>query len=449
MPHQIAAFKYSFKKQHPILFMEMRLGKTLVVIRRAKLYKTPCRVLVVAPNSALGSWIDELNLENEKYIHLAGTTKERKRSLKKFVSGLNRTWFLINKEGFLYLPEIANKKWTAIVLDESVFIKNPRSKVTDFFISNFREVKHRWILTGTPNPENDLEFFCQMQFCLNEFAGCSSYWEFRHKYFYQFQEDFLWLPKKNAGKSINKEVGKHAFIQRRKDVNLDKKKIIENRYVELPQKLKTIYDRAEKLFILENLKGKIVKETIWATIKFLWLRRIAGGFLDGKCVCDAKAKEILELLQGELKKSNVVIWFNFNEELKHVTEFLKRKKIKVCSMQGSTKISQREKLKNAFNSRRYRVICIQQAIAQTGMNLSGADIAMYYSEPCGLMARKQTEDRILSLQKSGSLLFINLLTKNTVDEDIRKALIKKESKSNLALTEALKQSMLERRRKNG
>ena len=54
-PYQVDALKYA-SIQHPALFIEMRLGKTLITIRRIKRYPDCNKVLVVAPYSALNSW---------------------------------------------------------------------------------------------------------------------------------------------------------------------------------------------------------------------------------------------------------------------------------------------------------------------------------------------------------------------------------------------------------
>jgi len=78
------------------------------------------------------------------------------------------------------------------------------------------------------------------------------------------------------------------------------------------------------------------------------------------------------------------------------------------------------------------------------MNLSAADTAIYFSEPVGYMARKQTEDRILDTEKKSTLLYIHLLVENSIDEDIRMALKMKNWASNLLLSRAIKGAMYAR-----
>jgi hypothetical protein len=61
------------------------------------------------------------------------------------------------------------------------------------------------------------------------------------------------------------------------------------------------------------------------------------------------------------------------------------------------------------------------------------------------MARVQTEDRILSLKKKTPLLYVDLVVKDSVDEDVLDLLKDKIALSDLSLTRALAAKMRERR----
>ena len=77
--NQKLAFNYACTVQNPALFMEMRLGKTLVAIRWTK-YRNLWKNLIVGPYSVYKSWFDELVLEEEDkwgIIPLFGSRDER------------------------------------------------------------------------------------------------------------------------------------------------------------------------------------------------------------------------------------------------------------------------------------------------------------------------------------------------------------------------------------
>lgn len=430
--HQRQAFAYTLQVQNPALFMDMRLGKTLIVIRRVKLYSIKdYKVLVVCPVSAIGSWMEELELEGEAFVVLRGTRKQRREQI---YDGKECNWFLLNKEGYQSIPELATLPWDVVVWDESHWIKNPKAHVTRFYLQNFRRTKHRWVLTGTPNPEHDLEFVCQMLFLNGAFCDQKDYWKFRTEYF-KPGPFHTWIAKPGARETMQKELAEKSFIMKRKDAGMEKQKIYETRYIEMPKDIRKIYDDFENDFEA-NINGESYK-TIWATQRYIWLRRLCGGFVDkdkDEMVWGGKFVELKNLLEGELKREQVVVWFSFNQELDEISELLQGARINNVTMTGATKQEIRESYRRSFNQGKIRVLLVQQAVAQAGMNLSGADTAIYYSEPTGLTATQQTEDRILSMNKSGPLLYIRLIVRDTVDEDNRRALSVKGLRSDTVLS---------------
>ncbi len=433
--HQLCALTYCMRERHPALFMDMRLGKTLVVIRRVKLYSYPDpKILVVAPSSAIGSWKDELEAEGEERVtFLTGTTADRKESLTAWES----KWYILNKEGHLTLPAVAEHEWDVVVLDESTFIKNPRAKVSRFFLRNFRNVDHRWILTGTPNPESDLEFWPQMVFLDGVFCRTRSFWDFRLKHFTLPKWEYKWEAKAGSRKIIANAVGKRAHVVRKTDVGMDIQKVREVRRIKMPTKVRSAYRTAEKEFVLE-WDGAEIKTTIWATSKYIWLRQFCGGFLGKeKMVWRGKAKELLSLLQGELAGQSVVVWFNFNPEIELCSVLLDRHDIEHSILRGSISAQNREVRRRKFMDGKFDVLLVQQAVAQMGMNLSRADTAIYYSQPCSLLASLQTEERIVHPAKTTPLLYVYLQAENSVDGDIYRALQKKQIDNQYMLSRIL------------
>lgn len=60
-----------------------------------------------------------------------------------------------------------------------------------------------------------------------------------------------------------------------------------------------------------------------------------------------------------------------------------------------------------------------------GIDLSCCDTCIYFEVPTSMLARAQSEDRILLPGKTTPLLYIDLVVKNTVDADIYEAIVKK------------------------
>jgi len=469
-PHQLAAFKYALRETHPALFMEMRLRKTSICIRRCQLYGRGGKFLVIAPGSALGSWTDELRLEgvaDRDVVIISGTKAQRKKLLRG-----PGVWYLIHTEGHRSVPEISRPgwRWTGVIIDESTSIRNPRAQVTEFCLQNFRDVEHRWILTGTPNPESDMEFFCQMAFLDGQFLGFRNWYQMQHNMYHPHWSGER-RPNADTSRRIAQAVRKRAFVLSRATAGFPDRKVVDLRWLELPDALRTTYARAEKGFVLE-WEGRQTASTIWATGVYLWLRRLCGGFLveqepamtnpagDDPCldgeegdtilvthlrqIWAGKVDELVRLLTTELARKQVVVWFCFNAELSAAEQSLKSAKVKCASLTGQIPREAREQLRQRFMAGDIRVLLVQEKVAALGMNLSCADTAIYFSEPPGLLSSKQTEDRILQLDKVNPLLLIYLLVKNSVDQDIHEALRMKAIRSRQGLGQELLRRLLRR-----
>lgn len=426
---QRPAFRYTGKVQHPALFMEMRLGKTLVTLRRL-IAEDLFPALIVAPYGALWSWMEEAKKESfpeTDSCMLAGLRSERLNLLDRLTSSL----YLVNKEGAFVIPEIAGKPWKAIICDESTFLKTPprdntskrfgrRPSISKFFCENFRDVPRRFILTGTPAPEGPLDLFQQLAFLDPRILGCKNYWEFRHKWF-QAGEFHQYSMTGEGSLFLQSRLGQYCFSLTRKDVGKDVRKIFSRRMISLPANARKIYDRAKKEFVFAAFDDpdKIVSTTIFKLPSFIWMRRIAGGFdEDGNMFHDGKINEVKSLLTGELKNEQVVIWAQFIPEVKAIHESLEKVGIESTIIHGGISLDERPQRIFRFRNGLCQCLVGIPDAFKYGLDFSNASTVIYYSSPLGLETRNQSEDRAVSISKGSAVLYIDLHAEHTVDEDI-------------------------------
>ena len=64
------------------------------------------------------------------------------------------------------------------------------------------------------------------------------------------------------------------------------------------------------------------------------------------------------------------------------------------------------------------VICAQAMLGKMGLPWHASSTAIYYSNHFSGEIRQQTEDRIIHPMKKEPVLIIDLLTKDSIDEDI-------------------------------
>lgn len=431
-PHQQYALDYATKRHSIALFMEMRLGKSAVAIRwlLGQTLPKPRRVLLVGPVSVLPGWIDELQLEGvhpSRIRWLTGRVEDRYTQVMLDQDLGWPTWYLINYEGLLRGGKLfSHIRWDGIVLDESTRIRNPKAKITKLLRTRFAAVPYKAVLSGLPAPESPMDYFSQMAFLHGSFMGTDNFWQWRQRYFHEAHWE--WLPNKGSLQRIQASLRSLAFTMTRKEADLGGRKIYESRYVDMTPPQRRAYKEIKKDFQFADLRTK------WATTRMVWLARVAGGFTPGdppERLTDAKIDELVALLTGELKQESVVVWFRFNAELAAVFHRLRREKISVSAILGATPPPLRHARRKRFQARQVRVLLIQIKCGQFGLDCSAASTAIYFSNSYALEERLQSEARIEHAQKQDTLLYLDLVTRRTVNEAEVKTLRSKKLTANV------------------
>lgn len=441
--HQLAAGLWLKDKKTPALFMEMRLGKSLVAIQWCRRQIGPH--LIVCPKSVIATWINELNQEGitgrrvidltatNTYGNLCGDNEQQK------ICADGVRFFIVNYERLSIRTHKGDKRgrpsylcsipWGTVVLDESIKIKNPKAKITKVCIKHFRHVNHRLILCGLPNPESELDYITQFLFLHDRVQGASSYWNYRATHYYPPEfGSYNWTPKIGTRKELKQFVKANAFTLTREKAGLGNKMLTQLRVCVLPIKARKVYQAIEKEWGYKELTTKFI-----VVMKGV-LAQITGGrpkddrLKDAKH--DAKIDELLYLLETELKHEKVIVWFKYNNELKATLKRLRLAKIKVSTITGKTPNSKRELRRRSLVKGKLRVLLLQIKCAKYGLDLSCCDTQIVFSPTYSYDDHRQSLDRIAHPTKKKPLLTINLVCMDTVDIDVLEAINTKDITAN-------------------
>jgi hypothetical protein len=403
-PVQERTLEWAAMRDHVGLFLQMRLGKSLCAIRWAA--PNQGHKLVVGPLSVLPGWMDELEEEGHGYGLLRPPVLRTMAEL----TEPGRQWWLINYENFHHVADMA---WNTVILDESTRIKNPSTKITRLCLARAPVYKHRAVLSGLPNPESLLDFYCQMKFVSGDqpWMGCNNFWSWRERYF--MRRGFKWFPKPGTLEVIREAVNARAVTISRQQAGYTDNKVFEKRTVTLPAPARAAYTRAmeEYAYGTNDTKHAVVRDT--------WMFRIAGGATEPdapEAAHTAKADEIIALLRGELRGERVVCWFRFNRELFAFKRLLRKHAVAATHIVGKTPVRARHARTALFNAGKRRVMCCQIKCGRYGVNFSGASVAAYYSMSPSGEEFAQSQDRVLHVTKQGPLLLLFILASDTVDE---------------------------------
>jgi hypothetical protein len=452
MPHQQAAFNYSKQQQHIALLMEMRLGKTIVTIRWYVHLKAR-HILVLAPGEAMDGWEDNLSLEGETWVNACGLTRSQREAaiLEAWERGERgeRVWLLLNYEAARTIPELAIFPWDGVVGDESTKFRNPKIQLTRLMCDGFGSVAHRAILTGMYAPESPLDAFCQFRFLDGHFMGYTNFWKWREKYFQLSKnpwEPYKWEPKPGTRRAIKTAVAKRGFIMTRKQAQMPSNKVYQTRMVEMSPAILKLYKQAEEYYELDSPSG-ITLETVHNVVKETWLARLCGGFHpDGSgIVCTRKADEFVNLVTGELAHEKVIGWFRFNEEIAYMKNRLRKEGVATDHIQGGMLKSVRKAKWEAHRLGDVRVNLVQIMCARYGVDASYCDTEIYYSNAWSNEARTQSEERIEHPLNKTPKLVLDMVMKDTVDEDVVAGLKSKQFDSRWLMNRIVERA--ERRKK--
>lgn len=435
---QKEALKYSQSVYHPAYFIAPRLGKTFITIRDLKYhFKEIGPILIIAPYSALYGWEKELLSEGfvqSEIIYLTGD-KDNKSELITH----HGTFFLANKEIYLSFPEVANYNWQAVISDEATYLKcapsvnwskkyGKRSNISKFYSESFRKVKRRYVLTGTPMTESELDYYMILRFLDPAILGYSNIYAFKN-------DNFILLPTHNysisrKGKDFLAErLSKYCFFLSRQELGLGGKQIFQTRKVRISSKTRKVYNTMMRDFLL-ILDDKIIDATNYIIESVSWARQLFGGFVNDQFVFDHKIKEIEELLSGEFFGQQVIIWSEFVNEINLLKSTLDRMKISSDIINGSVLPLDRVDIYKRFNKKEYQVLIANPRCLQYGVDLYAGRTMIFYSSPLGLETRLQAQERNITMHTESSLI-IDIVCDDTIEEDFLLSLQNKESKRQL------------------
>jgi len=445
--HQRNALNQSAEKTQWAYFMEMGTGKTKVTIDNMAylfLQRKITAALIIAPKSVYTNW------ETEIEVHMPDVIKykifkwnlDKPKDYFKLEESKDLKIFLINvealstKRGFEGCVEYLSKnKLNFVALDESTTIKNRSAKRTKNILALQKLSLVRRILTGSPITKSPLDLYTQCQFLSPELLGFSSYLAFRNRYAEMTDIPvgsgrYISVPKYYKRLEELETKLKQFSTRIRKDQCLDlKPKVRQKRYIELEGDSKKIYERlrTSALAIVEDSTISFSNKLT----EIIKLHQVCNGFSkddDGQILELHKSKinaldEILEETDGK-----VIIWANYIYNIKEIISFLEKKygKESVVSIYGAIDVQTRKKaVEKIQKDSKVRFLVGNPTTGGFGLTLTAVNTVIYFSNNYNLEVRMQSEDRAHRMGQKGTVVYIDIVAKNTLDEAIMKSLTSK------------------------
>lgn len=444
-PHDYQKYAIEYIISHPVsaVFLDCGLGKTsitLAAIKRLLEAGEIRKVLVVAPlRVATVSWPDELNgwidFRSLSYSVVTGTAKERTEALKRDVS-----IYIINRENLQWLVEKSGVPFSyeMVVLDELSSFKNWNSKRFKAFMKVRPFVKRVVGLTGTPSSGGLIDLFAEFK-CLDMGRRLGRFiTQYRTAFFRPGRSNgnivYEYIPLPDAEERIYEKISDITISMKAMD-HLDMPELITARcIVRMSDKERQLYERMKKELVIP-LDGEVITAANAAALSGK-LSQMANGCVysdDGteSIIHDRKLDALSELIEAANGKPVLVAYW-YRHDLKRIKERLKKEKTDFAVIDSEDSI-------RAWNKGEITVGLMHPLSLGHGTNIqSGGSFLIWMSTPWSLELYQQTVARLWRQgQKSKTVVVQHIVTEGTVDEDILKALEKKDM-TQAALIDAVK-----------
>lgn len=398
------------------------------------------KVLVVAPlRVARDTWPQEL----EKWSHLdhliwsvaVGTESERKAALLK-----KADIYIINRENVQWLVEDSGIPFTydMVIIDELSSFKNHKAKRFKALMKVRPHIKRVVGLTGTPTGNGLMDLWAEFRLLdmgkrLGRFIG-----KYRDDYFIPDKRNgqiiFSYKPLPFAEDAIYRQISDITISMKSTD-HLKMPELISSEYpVKLSQPERKRYEELKRDLVLQLPGGDITAAN--AASLSGKLSQMANGAVYSDTqeiirIHDRKLDALEDLIEAANGKPVLVAYW-FRHDLERITERLQHNKIKFSRLDSSESI-------RSWNSGELPVALIHPASAGHGLNLQqGGSTLIWFGLTWSLELYQQTNARLWRQgQRENTVVVQHIITKDTIDARILKALREKNS-TQAALINAVK-----------
>lgn len=447
--------------------MEQGTGKTLTLLSDSERLVGTDKIqglLVIAPNGVSQNWTRREIPEHLEVPHVAvawrsgAGIREMKAIEKVFApyDGLHILAMNIDavntKKGYAFAEKFLKTFRSMLVVDESGRIKNPKAACTKAVIELRHYAKYARIATGTPVTNAPVDIFSQFQFMKSGLLGTNSYRAFVAEYSELLSLDSPMMKRKvqenprmafaqiyardkdgnpiwrNLDK-LQKLIEPHSYRVLKRDCLDLPQKIYQQVFFDLSAKQRKTYDLMKDECRIELTdSGEIMAVSdLGALTK---LQQITSNFCylgsrGMQYVSDdnPRMKSLIEVMEDVQGK--VIIWARFKEEIREIVEVLCRAGKKVVQFHGEVSGEDRQFAVDSFQTGDANVFVGQAQSGGIGITLTAAHTCIYFSQDYNLANRLQSEDRCHRIGTTKSVIYIDLVAADTIDEVIVRTLQRK------------------------
>lgn len=439
-PHNYQQYAIDFVVNHDIsaLLLDCGLGKTittLTAIDELMLNRFDVsKVLIIAPlRVASSTWPSEIekwsHLKHFTYSVVVGSEKERQQALKQkahlYIINRENVEWLINKSGYSF-------DFDMVILDEMSSFKSYQSKRVKSLLKVRPFIKRIVGLTGTPSSNGLMDLWAQ--FRILDFGERLGRYitHYRNTYFVPDKRNgaivYSYKPQANAEERIYQAISDITISMKAHDYLNMPECVMSDVVVEMHKKEQKVYDTLKQEMVTQ-VKDVEIDAVNAASLSNKLLQMANGTVYDDTKqthhIHDRKLDALEDLIESANGKSVLVAyWFQSDRE-----NIMKRFDIREIKTTHDIQ---------DWNDGKIPIALIHPASAGHGLNLQeGGSTLIWYSLTWSLELYQQTNARLYRQGQTQTVAIQHIITKGTIDEDVLKAL-KRKDKIQTALMNAVK-----------
>ena len=419
-PYQEFAADFLYARDRAMILAPVGAGKTAITLaamwsmRRKFLVVAPKRVAVSVWPTEAKKWAPELSV-----AVCVGTPAQRVKALMEDAD--------ITVTNYDNLQWLANnmRPFDGIVFDELTRLKNPSGARFKALLKVIDPIQIRWGLTGSFTSNGLEDVFGQCKIIDQKLLGRSK-GAFQQQYFILINKEYgEWEPRKGSLEAVMERIKPATFVLDPGEY-ADKLPPLHTVDIEAEMDLADYKEMKQEMVLRYGDDRAIAANAAVVTAK---LQQLASGFVyaeNGATISTSTHKfDALDNLLQENQHAYTIVVYNFKAEL----EELQRRYPKARTIEDSI---------DDWNEGKIELLLIHPKSAGHGLNLQyGGSKIVFFSLPWSLELYEQTIGRLHRSGQRHDVWCYRMITKDTVDEKIARALADKQSVSSIAM-EALK-----------
>ena len=401
LPHQEKSIATTKDFNRCAYYLDMGLGKTFVGSEKLKELNTNIN-LIICQKSKIQDWYEHFKTFYPQYNTIIYS--------KTMGNIPEKSVIIINYDLVWRRPELLELKNFTLMLDESSCIKNEKSNRTKFILK--MKPANVILLSGTPTGGKYEELYSQIKL-LGWKISKKAFW---NTYMVTKKMDIngFSIPIVVGYKNIDRlksKLRKYGAVFMKTEEVLDLPEQIDN-------VIKVESTKEYKKFVKNRLVEINGEELVGDTslTKMLYQRQLSSQYNSNKTT---KLRDLLESTNDR-----VIIFYNFNDELKEIEDMCIRMKRPVSVVNG-----QRKDLA-CYEKDQDSVTLIQYQAGAMGLNLQKSNKIIYFSLPLSSELFEQSKKRTHRLNQTRTCFYYYLITEGSIDEKIFEVLAQRRDFTN-------------------